>query len=169
MNHYDYCLDLYATQSENNDTSDLLTLSTRKTDNFSTTSTDLVVQSAPAGEHGVFAEAGRCAGFPAPPGGRVEHLQLRVSQRPVDAHTCGLTGLLPAVGATEPCSWGVETKTIVTLQHKTQHSKPLDSTEVFFDFKRQFFFLSKIFPFWKIGSFPSGFSTNLRSPLHPRG
>lgn len=63
--------DLYATQSENNDTSDLLTLSTRKTDNFSTTSTDLVVQSAPAGEHGVFAEAGWCAGFPAPPGGRV--------------------------------------------------------------------------------------------------
>lgn len=72
-------------------------------DNFSSTSTDLVVQSAPAGEHGVFTEAGRCARLPAPPCGRVEHLQLSVSQRPVDANTCGLTSLLPAVGATETC------------------------------------------------------------------
>lgn len=96
------------------------------------TSTDLAVQSAPAGEHGVLAEARGSPRLPAPPGGRVEHLQLRVAQRPVDAHARGLARLLPAVGATEPCSWGRgRTKTSVTVRPETQHSKPLDSTEVF--------------------------------------
>lgn len=137
-----------------------MTASTWKTDNFSMTSTDLVVQSAPAGEHGVLAEARRCARLPAPPGGRVEHLQLRISQRPVDAHTCGLTSLLPAVGAAEPCSWRAGTKKSVTMQHETQHSKPLDSTEVFCLTSRGSFFWCKIY------SFPSEFSDNLRSPLH---
>lgn len=70
------------------------------------TSTDLAVQSAPAGEHGVLAEARGRPRLPAPPGGRVEHLQLRVAQRPVDAHARGLARLLPAVGAADPCIWG---------------------------------------------------------------
>lgn len=43
------------------------------------------------------------------------------------------------------------------MQHKTQHSKPLDSTEVFFDFKRQFFFFQKYFLFEKLAAFLQDF------------
>lgn len=63
--------------------------------------TDLAVKPAPAGEHGVLAQARRRPRFPSAPCGRVDHLQLSVTQRPVDAHARRLPCLL-TIGAAQP-------------------------------------------------------------------
>lgn len=61
----------------------------------------LAVKSVPAGEQGVLAETRGCPGLPSPSSGRVDHLQLCVPQRPVDAHARGLS-LLLIVGTAQP-------------------------------------------------------------------
>lgn len=62
----------------------------------------LAIKSVPAGEQGVLAQTRGSPRFPSPSGGRVDHLQLRVAQRPVDAHTRGLP-LLLILGTAQPC------------------------------------------------------------------
>lgn len=62
----------------------------------------LAIKSVPAGEQGMLAEARGSAWFPSPPSGCVDHLQLCITQSPVDTHTWGLP-LLLIVCAAQPC------------------------------------------------------------------